>query len=147
MALTIGPGVTISTGVTLYGGSATSTIDATTLTVNNGMQTYLASTLFFYIEAKANEFKTDSPSVFYYVDSFGVQTKFDGCTLGAVTPSGPYFGITPSGGTITTGTYLTNATNTRIYYSLASNLIEGDLLSGSGTLDLETESGTEDLMA
>ena len=117
--LVINAGVTVNAGVTLNGfaSSGGNSIDASTLTVNNGIQIYLANSLFFYVQAKADEFYAANPTVFYYVHFDGTQTKFDGCTLGAVTQSGPYWGVAPSGGTITTGTYLTNATNSRIYYA------------------------------
>jgi hypothetical protein len=111
----------VSTGsswepVTTTGGGG-GTIPAGTLTVNNGIQVYLEGVgLAFWDQTKANQFKAASPSVFYYVNFDGTQTKFDGCTLGDVTSSGPYWVISTTGGSITTGLFLTGATNTRIYY-------------------------------
>ena len=74
------------------------------------------TTLYFYDQTKANQFYAANPSTYYTTDFSGVQTKYEGNTLGAVTPSGPYWGISNTGGTITVGTYLSGAANSRIYY-------------------------------
>ena len=114
MALVIGTGITIGGGISIVEDS--NLIPAGSLTAQSGLQLYFTPTLYFVNSTFANQFKTASPSVFYVIDNAGGQTKFDGVTLGAVTPSGPYSSITVSGGTITTGTYLSGASNSTIYY-------------------------------
>lgn len=116
MALEIGSGITIGSGISVEAGGTPPLIPASSLTVNDGVQIKMGSTIYFWDQTKANQFYAANPSTYYYVEYDGVQTKFDGCTLGAVTPSGPYWGISNTGGTITTGTYLSGATNSRIYY-------------------------------
>ena len=114
MALVIGGGIAIGGGVSIVEDS--NLIPAGSLTVNDGIQIVLGSTLYFYDETKANQFYAANPSTFYVTGFDGTQTKYEGNTLGAVTPSGPYWGISTSGGTATVGTYLSGAANSRIYY-------------------------------
>ena len=98
--IAIGGGINIGGGISI--GANSNLIPAGSLTVQGGLISYFSPTLYFFTQGLANAFYAANPSIFYVVFA-GTQTKYDGVTLGAVTPSGPYWSITASGGTITVG--------------------------------------------
>ena len=76
---------------------------------------HYSPTLYFLTQGAANQFYAANPSTYYVIEYNGTQTKYNGVTISAPYPSGPYWGIDASGGTITVGTYLSGASQ-NIYY-------------------------------
>lgn len=107
---------TAGAGATDLEGDDITLIPASSLTAQGGLIAHFSPTVYFFTQGQANALYAANPSIFYVIGSNGVQTKYDGITLGAVTASGPYWGITTSGGTITVGTYLSGAANSNVYY-------------------------------
>jgi hypothetical protein len=150
MALTIGPGMTINAGVTLNGGPASAVLLSASSLTSQAYHAYFGGTptVYFFTESQANQFYAASPSTYYVIGADGTQTKFNGVTLGAVTPNGPYWDVTASGGTITVGTYLSGASTFKIYYNNVFSLgtdftgtILGNYFNNTGYIRVESNTG------
>jgi len=118
MAIQIGSGITIGGGIGIgaaAGGGGGGLISASSLS-SILYHVHYSPTLYFLTQGAANQFYAANPSTYYVVEYDGTtQTKYDGVTIGAVTPNGPYWEVTASGGTITVGTYLSNASQ-NVYF-------------------------------
>ena len=158
MALTIGPGVTISAGVTLKGFSAGASAGGTTYSSANGDWPAGASGFSGGVSwGGGYNLEVDYATTI----SAAALAAFAALTAGSsivITVSGVDYNVivtTPNAGTNGSMSWFFVDTASppginivdAITIATANTSLEGDLFTLSGTLDLETESGTEDLMA